>query len=614
MRLSEIRVQNFRNLRDVTLALNGGFNVIVGRNNIGKTNLLHAVRHALGPQDSQGDPLWLRHEDLHCTPNCAPTESTIRIDLTYSHLSHDHIANFFELLVLDLDEPTRTTAQLHFEATWNAGRERFSVVRWGGTEDGERILVPTEVLAGLQATFLTALRDAEASLVPGRNSRIAHLFNAHAKHDTSGDKEAMVGIFRDANTNIEALALVKTIERSLQKNAQAVAGSDYVLPTVKATEPGFDRIIRSLRLVFEKSPIPDIGANGLGYNNLLFIATILAHLENAPDDESPLLLVEEPEAHLHPQLTAYLGDYLAERCDVGTGGALRPQAIVTSHSPVLASNVKPSQVSILFESVTGDIRACNVSDAGLSDSEERQLQRMLDATKASLYFARGLILVEGISEALLIPQLARRIGIDLRREQISVLPVYGIAFGTFKKLLSVDALAIPCAIVTDGDPPTIRVGDWGSDVPEAESDSYATCDRLKLLKQDFPDSSCARVFHSDVTLEFDLAMGGQNNPDVMTHVWETLFARQPRTLNRSLLANARSNPLERALVVWRGICRADPSCGKAEFAHRLSDYLAVNDDVNFEVPPYLRRAIEYVHSSLGPTNVPTNVSEANEEV
>ncbi len=421
-----------------------------------------------------------------------------------------------------------------------------------------------------------------------------------ARRDAANPKEGIVAIFKAANAALEQTGLLKTVKERLQKSTSAMAGSDYSPCSISASTPRFERILRTLRVQMEAVALADISANGLGYNNLLYIATVLAHLEEISDSEAPLLLVEEPESHLHPQLTVLLAEYLNQL----TAEARAPQVIVTTHSPTLASHLVPSRISLtFFDSQQKTIRCNSLVHANLEDYEEREIRRMLDVTRATLYFAKGLILVEGISETLLLPVLAKRMGINLLERHISILPMCGVAFGTFKKLLSESALNIPVAIITDGDPRR-TTKDWETAEPRMDGDKIERSARAKKLEVLFAGHANVEVFISDVTLEYDLAMAGQGNPSVMTQTWLDCFEGQPRTLNQALLDAAGTDLRNQALAVWRGICVADSAGSKAEFANLLADALAMEQDgqpaVPFVIPDYLQNAIKAVWAPLEP--------------
>ena len=89
---------------------------------------------------------------------------------------------------------------------------------------------------------------------------------------------------------------------------------------------------------------------------------------------------------------------------------------------------------------------------------------MFDVTKATLLFAKGVILVEGNTEALLLPVLARRAGFKLEHAGVSVVPVCGVDFGSICRLYGANGLHTRLAVVTDGDAGTERCGRAGRSV------------------------------------------------------------------------------------------------------------------------------------------------------
>ena len=457
-----------------------------------------------------------------------------------------------------------------------------------------------QILESLSVTYLPALRDAEAALAPGVKSRLALLLKDMVRRAAGTTKTDIENIFLNANQELEAQPLISKVKTSLQATTKSLAGTDYAPSAIRASGVELDRVLRTLRVQMENGPIDDLSANGLGYNNLLYMAVILEHLKVPDADECPLLLVEEPEAHLHPQLTMLLAEYLANQVP----GGKTPQTIVTTHSPTLAASIPPSRVHALFTDTSKNVSRCNsIAKAGMDEPEEMALQRMLDITRATLYFAKGVILVEGISESLLLPLLAKRLNHDLAKLHVSVIPICGVAFETFSKLLHPDALGIPAVFITDADPPIKEGETWEEDLPESEKDIFKISDRTAGLVQLFSNHDTVKVYHSQVTLEYDLADAGDPNASLMVDVWKDCFKGSPGTFNIQRLNAAGNNRRDKALCTWRGICRASHSGSKAEFAQRLATRLEQSGKngkpvVPFEVPQYVKDAIEFVVSKV----------------
>jgi putative ATP-dependent endonuclease of OLD family len=623
MFLQYITVKNFRCLKEITITLTSGLNVLVGENNIGKTALLDAIRAALGPAASTGEPLKIGPDDRHRQADGTYLNEAIQISLVFANLSPDEQAQFIDILNYNAAEPAKSTAQLNFRWNWNEKTKHYSINRWGGSAAFSENAVPEDVLQMLPVTLLGALRDATAALQPGRNSRLAHLLEARANE---ADKAAIVQFGKTTNSALEANELVSKTQELITKTLSQASGKVFAQKTaIKTSPPEFEKIIQGLRLVVSRllpggAEITDeLRANGLGFNNLFYIATVILELNAQTNALLPLLLVEEPEAHLHPQLQTLLADFLTDPKELHP---VKVQSLITSHSPTIAAHVPPERLRVLHTTKDHKLYCASFDGCGLTTPQFAQVRRMLDVTRASLLFSRGVILVEGITEALLVPVLARRAGTNLEENGISVVPICGVDFGTLAALFGGKGLQVPLALVTDGDPgteddaaPAEQAGDapaialepaeipWHQQEPRRDAaGKFIVCDRVVKLKATFAATPLVGVFHSDVTLEYSLASADAQNPQVMCDTWISLFTGQPRTLNQARLDACAGNHDLKSLAIWRGICQAKTTRSKAEFAQALATKLdQKNPDGTyvvapgaFVIPAYLTTAFTHV--------------------
>lgn len=429
MYIEAIKIRNFRLLKDFDLKLNKGLNVLVGENDAGKTALVDAIRIVLGANSAERS--YISETDFN------DDETLLSIQLKFVEIDK-HAHRFVEHLThekykIGNEERHRSVLYVQLEAQKTLKERRgYPYIR---TEiksgiDGNGLPLETEIRDFLSTTYLKPLRDAEAELSNGRGSRLAQILNS--SKEIKEDKDNILKIIADANDQlIQSGSALQLSTNKIQddylynlvfESDKEVLGAHIDLAGV--TNNNLSTSSDQLKRRYLRSILEGLSLNltknqkrhGLGYHNLLFMAAELLLLEEESDTEFPLLLIEEPEAHLHPQLQMKLLQFINSK--VSTDKKLNGlQCILTTHSPNISSKADPSEVIILGKGKAWPLRAENTE---LTPDDYTYLRKFLDVTKANIFFAKGLLFVEGDAENILLPTIARLIGRPLEHYGVSI--------------------------------------------------------------------------------------------------------------------------------------------------------------------------------------------------
>ena len=528
-------IKNFRCFDNSThtINFNPGMNVLVGENDSGKSAIIDAIKIVLGTTDQS----WYRieHTDFH-NENL---NSEITISCKFSCLSSNEQASFLECLTYENDIPVlylnwkckciKTFSSPRFATDISTGKEF----------DGPTPAAEAREL--LRSTYLRPLRDAYMNMQSGRGSRLSQVLcsvdNLNAGQDYSEDIRdindlhslSLTGIVNLSNDLLANNPQIKSVNEKISntlsdkmllsgdeiKTSISVAGTDI------SDEKKLNSLLEKLDLIAnEKST----GRVGLGTSNILSMACelLLNH-----DDESSFLLIEEPEAHIHAQRQLRLIQSLVDSTITGSH-----QIIITTHSPLLASVIKLDNIIVVKKATAFSLSSKNTL---LDISDYKFLERYLDATKANLFFAKGVMVVEGPSEELLLPTIARLIGKDLTKYGVSIVNARGIGLKRFAGIFKRKAepyINDPVACVTDRDvmpdcAPAICIDEKYTDVT-----SYPSRSRRKWRteseiedKDAYLNSKCEKADGQSVktyvsdhwTLEYDLAYAGLSD-DILTAI------------------------------------------------------------------------------------------------
>lgn len=442
MHLAKIKIENFRIFQNLELILNSGLNIIVGENNSGKTALVEAIRYVLGTKS--GEWIQVTENDFHADStqfsiqlkfeDISPNQASVFVE----HLTH-------ELITKDNGDGAKKKAVLYvnFEAILTErSRRGFPVIKTelksGSKDDGPRI--ESEIRNYLSATYLKPLRDAEAELAAGRGSRLSQILSVTHELSQNPDNigsliEALVRANKEIVDNPGVISSLVNIEGLLKKlifeNDQFKPAID-ILGGKDIAELSDLEKTRTFKSILEKLSLSldiDNPLQGLGYNNLLFIATELLLLSQE-QDEFPILLIEEPEAHLHPQLQLRLLKFIRE--DYNQGDNPKLQTILTTHSPNIAS--KAPLESLIIMTKDGRAFPLRKGETELEDDDYIFLEKFLDVTKSNLFFAKAVIMVEGDGENILLPTIAELLERPLENYGVSVVNIGNTAFSRYAKI------------------------------------------------------------------------------------------------------------------------------------------------------------------------------------
>ena len=616
MYISDISIEGYKNCNNKsTIKFNPGLNIVVGENASGKTTIIDAIRMVLREHEVK----YVTEDDFFKSFEEEEEKKNICIDITLKELTPEEKITFLSWCNADFD------AELHLEVEKNPNfKGYYKKTIWGGKSKSSAF--EEDTFDFIDTIYLPALRNAEEKLSNGKKSRLALLLKH--QYDEKEREEELVKAFSDFNEAIisnkdgkyeELSKAKKDINAAMHDSMGSVFGQSINLQFSEST---FSSILQNIKMVFfphvgevDEKKFRDIAINSLGYNNLLYIATVFAELEIVNKNNSlfTVLLIEEPEAHLHPQIQSKLIKYLKQM----TNDKKNLQIIVTTHSSVIASSVSIDSIIHIIGSNEG-IESKKISDFGLSYSEKNYLNRWMDITKSTMLFSKGIILVEGICEAMILPALAPKVlksynekskiklPTTLEEAGVTIVNINGINFKYFYPLFAdlegwgEDRLSIRCSGITDKDPLPETIKDESGkgkslEVFPIESDSIESGNEAAKLCEVINKTNYSRLFVSPLkTFEYDLAMN--NNISLMAEIlkdnWAKGDEKKNGVKNECLKIQKKGNYYENneerrndAKYILKHI----DEFGKGVFSQLLLEKIDAGNDIN--VPGYIQKAI-----------------------
>ena len=628
MHITELRIRNFRNFTKARFGFRPGVNTLIGENGAGKTNALHALRLLLD-ESLERNAIYLRESDF-CRELFSWKGEWIVIAADFADLDPSEGCQLLKHATGHMNGSGTGTCTFYFRPKIDVRKRLYELSEDGGdvekylntitVDDYEPLLTgralgdfldddvyqawtgdlenktfpdpnkdDAEVLGvrmqpiyqEFACTFVRALRDVINDL--GGNPLLTLLRGMESTIKIA-DAQQIVAKVSELNSDLSKLTEIQDLAGGIESALKRAVGHTYgPAVSIESNLPdSMEQLLQRLVLLVGDSGTAsykgELHEQGLGAANLIYLALKLLEYESklASDRVAHFFLIEEPEAHIHTHIQKTLFSNLPSD---------RTQVIVSTHSTHVSSAAKIASVNVLVRK--GDHAEVYRPANGLTKTQISRVTRYMDAVRSTLLFAKGVVLVEGDAEQIMIPAMLRAVfGVSPDELGFSVISMSSAFFEHVAVIFAEDRVQRPCAIVTDLDKATIDLPQDTDDDDRDEAAARAAQEsgetRQQKLESFTNGNEWVQAFFAEHTFEVDFI--GANNS------WEVVSTLDAIYTNTSIKAKVRERiESEDVTVYGPEIIRLAKKYGKGWFALLLSENLSSST----YIPEYILRAIAF---------------------
>lgn len=434
MRIASINLNRFRNFKFSDIRFNGN-SLVIGANDVGKTNLFYAIRLLLDRSIPETE-LEPKESDFHIDA-IGNHADQLTITIKLEDIKEDAVISRLKGYVSDKGECF---------ISYHASRESLTSSLFIGHSKHELEEIENRYyLKSIHFKYVESTRDLGTFIRRERRNLLKISRNNRDDDEKEADniREDEIKTSLDhINASITNLSYIEKATDSLNTELQELSHHNTGFAVgLEAKSVDFSEFLDQLTLGASTSGV-SIGLGGDGRNNQILLALWKAksEVEHDLEDEAIIYCIEEPEAHLHPHQQRKLASYLTNKL----GG----QVLTSTHSPHITSEFAPNRIVRLLEK-SGATYAAGKGCSYCIEEAWTKLAYRMSVIPAEAFFSDGVLLVEGPSEVLFYKALAKQIGIDLDFLNLCLISVDGVDFPVYINILN--AMEIPWVMRTDND-------------------------------------------------------------------------------------------------------------------------------------------------------------------
>ena len=428
MLFKRIHIKNYRNYKDINIDI-ANHNVFLGLNDVGKSNLLNAIRLILDREVRKNNCV---ETDFYLRNTEEPIVITLSIDIS-DYQSDDTAKIRAKMKGVSLSE--EEILYIRLTAKYDP-LEQIAIpeLEWGGNIEN---LYPMSGSNYYEIDRIFNVIYIDSSIDMNK------VFAKNAKKlikTTDQDEDLLQQIdntITELNEKISTLSGVKVFQERITQKLSEYRDKDLLVSIRSeiAVKGLFDNISPYIQKIGDANLYPTAGD---GRRKLLAYSILELLSETLQESKINIFLIEEPENHLHKSLQIALSNILFSK----KGFAYY---FITTHSPFLLASMEDTQLIRIHN----DDYLIGSSTYYCIPEEYKHLKMILNNQLTEALFANKVLLVEGASEKLLFTYIANKIAPNYEAEGSLILQVDGIKFEKYKNLLS--KLGIKVIIKTDND-------------------------------------------------------------------------------------------------------------------------------------------------------------------